>query len=163
MLQIIPKTLTYTPAGGTAVVFTDFSEAVSFAYEDSYADINSQSSDYVIGKMLTSRSASLKAVVNNFTLQQLQPMISTTVADYATATDTLTFKAGSFNVNSGAVVFVGFDTTTGKDVTITLAKAVAKTSGEMALGKDKEVVMGLQFDAIRSDASTTVVTIAYAI
>lgn len=163
MLQVIPKTLTFTPTGGTAVVFSDFSEAVSFTYEDSYSDISSQSSDYAIGKMLTGRAASMKAVVNNFDLQQMQAMVSTTPADYAVATDTLTLNSGNFNVNYGLLVFVGRDTTTGKDITITLKRAVAKVSGDLAFGKDSEAKAGLQFDAVRDGSNAAVVTIAYAV
>lgn len=160
VLQVIPKTLTYTPTGGTATVFTDFAEAISFTYEDSYADISSQSSDYAIGKVLTGRSASLKAVVNNFDLAQ---MAAVTNGTYAAASDSLTAKSGSFNINAGAVVFVGYDTTTGKDVTITLAKAVATVSGDISFGKDKEATVGLQFDVMRDTANGTVWTIVYAI
>lgn len=163
ILQVIPKSLTFTPTGGTATVFTDFAEAVSFTYEDSYGDISSQSSDYAIGKMLTGRAASLKAVVNNFDLAQLNAMVSTTTADYATATDTLTMNAGNFNVNYGLLVFVGRDTTTGKDITVTLKRAVAKVSGDISFGKDSEAKAGLQFDAVRDGANTAVVTIAYAV
>lgn len=165
MLQIIPKTLAFTPSatGATVTTFTDFAEAVSFTYEDSYGDIASQSSDYAIGKMLTARTASLKAVVNNFDLAQMQAMISTTPADYATVSDTLTFKSGNFAVNYGEVVFTGFDTSSGKNVTITLARAVAKVSGDMTFGKDSEAKLGVQFDAVRDADTDTVVTIAYAV
>ncbi|WP_159065939.1 hypothetical protein [Deinococcus ficus] len=161
MLQVIPRELEYTPAGGTAVTFTDFADPVAFTFEVTYGDIASQSSDYVIGKMLTGRKASLKAVVNNFDLAQLAAITSGVASDYAAATDTLSGKAGSFKINEGAVVFTGYDTAEGKEVTITLHRASAITTGDLSFGKDQEARVGLQFDAMKTDTGD-VWTIAYA-
>lgn len=160
MLQVIPKTLVYTPTSGTAVTLTDFADAVSFTYEVSLNEINSQSADYAIGKLLTGRKASLKAVVNNFDLAQMNAMVSGKAADYVVATDTMTASADNFAVNKGEVVFTGFDTSTGKNITISIKSASVMVSGDLSFGKDSEVKLGVQFDAMKP-ATGPVFTIAY--
>jgi len=151
MLQVIPKTLTFTPSGGTAVTLTEFADAVAFTYEVTYADIASQSSDYAIGKLLTGRKASLKAVANKFDLAQMAAFATGDPTTYTAGTDTLVDKARNFDINEGAVEFVGYDTAAGKEVTITITRAVAMVSGDMSFGKDSEVKLGVQFDALAPD------------
>ncbi|MFC3833095.1 MULTISPECIES: hypothetical protein [Deinococcus] len=162
MLQVVPKTIVYTPTGGTAVTISDFSDAVTFSYAVELSEINSQSADYAIGKLVTGRSVSLKAVVNNFDLQQFTAMTSGVAADYAAASDSMTGSANSFAVNQGLVVFTGYDTTEKKNVVITLYLASVMVSGDLSFGKDSEVKLGIQWDAMRP-ATGPVYKIEYSI
>ncbi|WP_407541616.1 hypothetical protein Q0M94_19195 (plasmid) [Deinococcus radiomollis] len=160
ILQVIPVSITYTPAGGTASVFTDFSEVVNFLYSNTMVDIASQSSTLPIGKLITAEAASLKTMFNNFNLQQLLSITSNPDSGYASATDTATISGGNFNPKYGVVVFVGRETATGHTITITLNKGIAIPNMDVMFGKAQEARVAVTFEALRPDTGPAV-TIAY--
>lgn len=142
--RVIPKTLTFTPEGGTSVTFEQFQEQVSFSTTDTFGDMVSQADLMVTGRFKTAHSASLRTVVKSFTTEEWASIAG---LNYTGATDTVEGKP-DWKTNYGKVVLVGYDTEVDKEIVITINRTVPAVSGDINFSKDNEVTLGLEFVAM---------------
>lgn len=159
MTRIYPKSLTFTPAGGTAVTLDTFQDAASFNITNTYGDSVSQSDLMMVGRFITGTSATLRVVAKHVTTEQFAALAG---ADYDPATETIEGKI-TWDTNYGSVTLVGYDTDAQREVTVRIEKTVPVVNGDLTFSKDNEVTVGIEFAAVAPDTDVAPYSITPAV